>query len=649
MPTSARTRRALLRSGLAAWALAHAKGAVFAAGAPVAPADPAPGAANPAPAPAPGGEWAHAYAAFGQPKYPAGFDHFEYADPKAVRGGTLYLSNPDLRSSFDKYNTFTIKGQAPGGIAIFMMETLAIPSGDEPGTLYGLVAEAMNVAPDRSSIAFRIHPKARFTNGDPVTAADVQFVYETLIGKYVSPGYRAALAGVERAVVVDERTIRFDLKERTIDTLTTVAGLPVFSRKWGLGTDGKAKPFDQVITEYPITTGPYRIAAVDSGRRIEFERRDDYWARDLGIRRGFFNFDRVIYRYYKDGAVSMEAFKAHEFDLILEYSARRWSAVHAGVKWRDGRIKKEVMPVGTGAGFTSYELNLRRPVFADIRVRQALDLAFDFEWVNKRGQYKRTDSMFANSSFAAKGRPGPGELKLLEPFRAELPPAVFGPPYQPPVTDLDPIKLRDNLRKARDLLTQAGFSLGPDGVMRNSAGMRLEIEYMSAQDGAARTVAAWVVNLQKLGVILKVRQVDFALYIRRLETFDFDMVPIRTPDFTLPSALDMVNAFGTASASEEGSNNFRGVRSKAVDSVLAALGNARTMQELEDACRALDRIVTHSHWQVPNLYAANFRVSYWDRFERPKTMPLYYTIDSPSEVLPQWPIICWWLKPGERA
>lgn len=608
-----------------------------------------PATAPPAPTPAAAASatgWSHAYAPYSQPKYPAGFDHFEFADPQAKKGGTLYLANPDLRTSFDKFNPFTIKGQAPAGLTIFMMETLAIPSGDEPGTIYGLVAEAINVAPDRSSVAFRIHPQARFTNGDPVTASDMKFVFETLTSKYVAPAYRTAFAGVERAVVVDERTIRFDLKDRTVDTVNTVAGLPVFSRKWGLGPDGKAQPFDQVITEYPITTGPYRIALADSGRRLDLEKRADYWARDLGIRRGFFNFERVVYRYYKDGAVSMEAFKAGEFDIIQEYSARRWSQVHAGVKWRDGRIKKEVMPTGTGAGFTSYQLNLRRPMFADIRVREALDLAFDFAWINKRGQYKRTYSMFANSQFAAEGLPGPGELKLLEPFRSELVPAVFGPAYEPPRTDRGPLALRENLLKARDLLAQAGYSLGPDGVLRNAAGLRLEIEYMSAQDGAARTVAAWISNLEKLGVVLKVRQVDFALYRRRLETFDFDMIPIRTPDFTLPSALDYIDTFGSKAATEEGSGNLRGVRSKAVDSVLEALSNARTMQELQDACRALDRIVMHNHWQVPNLYAANFRVSYWDRFERPKTMPLFYTIESASDPLPQWPIITWWFKPG---
>ena len=592
----------------------------------------------------PSGVWSHAYAAYGEPKYPTGFDHFDYADPNAKKGGTLYLTNPDLRSSFDKYNYYTIKGQSPAGINIWMMETLAIPSGDEPGTLYGLVAEAISVAPDRSSISFRIHPKARFNNGDPVTATDVKYVFDSLTSKYAAPQFRSSYGGVERAIVVDERTIRFDLKDRTIDTVNTVATLPVFSRKWGLGKNGKTKPFDEIINELPITTGPYRIALADSGRRIEFERRSDYWARDLGIRRGFFNFDRIVYRFYQDGAVAMEAFKAGEFDLLQEYSARRWAQVHAGAKWRDGRIKKEVFPTGTGAGLQSYQFNLRRPIFADSRVREAIELGFDFSWINRRGQYKRTYSLFSNSQFAAQGLPSPGELKLLESYRAELPPAVFGPPYAPARTDTGPIALRENLRKARDLLTQAGYSLGPDGVLHNAAGLRLEFEYMDSQDGGARTTAAWRANLAKLGVIMKVRQVDRALYEKRQEVFDFDLIALRFNDFTLPSAAEYIDAYSSKSANEPGSSNYRGIRSKAVDAALAAMGQARTMQELQDGCRALDRIVMHNHWQVPDLYSGSFRVSYWDRFERPKTMPLYYTIDSGLEVLPQWPVTTWWLK-----
>ncbi len=606
---------------------------------------PAPAAASrAASAPAEAG-WSHAYAAFGTPKYPRGFAHFGYVEPQAPKGGTLYLGNPDRRTSFDKFNPFTIKGSAPAGISIFMLESLTVASGDEPSTVYGLLAEELRVAPDRSSITFRLNPKARFWNGDAVLAADVKHSFDMLNSKYAAPGYRIVFAGIAGATVLDERTIRFDLKDRTLDTLMTAAGMPVFSRKWGLGADGKPKQFDEIVTEHPVTSGPYTIALADNGRRIEFVRRPDYWGRDLGVRRGSFNFDRVVYRYYLDGAVKLEAFKAGEFDLMMEYSARRWARQHAGPKWRDGRIRKETFATGMGQGLQSYVLNLRRPVFADRRVRQALDLAFDFEWVNKYKQYKRAYSLFSNSPFAAVGLPGPGELKLLEPFRAQLPPEVFGPPYSPPRTDTGPNALRENLLKARALLADAGYKPGPDGVLRSPAGVPLVFEYLSPEDGAARTVAVWQRNLAKLGITMNLRRVDFALYRKRLEAYDFDLVGIATGDFTLPSPLDFLDGYGSKSADIPGAGNLRGVKSAAVDAVLAAMNQAQTLQELQDACRALDRIVLHQHWQVPDLYISDFRVSHWDRFERPKTVPLFYSIDNPGGLVP-WPLVAWWLKPG---
>jgi len=604
-------------------------------------------APSPAPAPATPPPWVHGWAPYGEPKYPRGFDHFEYAEPKAPKGGTIYLTNPDQRSSFDKYNPFTIKGQSPAGVTIFMFETLMQRSGDEPMTVYGLVAEEMQVAPDRSWVAFRIHPQARFNNGDAVLAEDVKHSYEALVSKYASPQYRTQFSGIERATVLDARTIRFDLAQRTADAVIQTANLPVFSRKWGTGPDGKAKPFDEIILDEPITSGPYRIAAADSGRRFELALRADYWAAQagLGVVKGFYNFERVVYRYYKDGAVQLEAFKAGEFDLIQEYSARRWARVHAGPKWRDGRIKKEVFETSIGQGHYGYMLNLRRPIFADRRVREAIDLAYDFPWINRYEQYKRTYSLFANSEFAAQGLPSAGELKLLEPYRATLPNDVFGPPYEPPHTGETPLASREALRRARDLLSQAGFRLGSDGVLVNAQGVRLEFEYMDAQDGGARTVAVWQQNLEKLGVRMNHRQVDFALYLKRLEGFDFDLVGVRSPDFTLPAALDLIDTFGSKLADEPGSNNLRGVKSRAVDAVLDAMNRATTYQELLDASRALDRIVMQQHWQVPAIYASNFRVSYWDRFGQPAKRPKYYTPDSALEPIPPWPIVTWWIKP----
>lgn len=599
-------------------------------------------AADGAPAPA----WTHAFAAYGEPKYPRGFAHFEYVNPDAPKRGTLYLGNPDRRTSFDKFNPYTLKGSSPTGVSILMFEALAERSGDEPGTMYGVVAEEMLIPPDRSSITFRIHPKARFNNGDPVTAADVKHAFDMLKSKGAAPAVRAQLAGATGAQVIDERTIRIDLADRTSDMLFNVASMPVFSRKWGQGADGKARAFDEIISEYPITTGPYTIASTNSGRGIEFARNPDYWARELGVRRGLFNFERVVYRLYSDRAVSMEAFKAGEFDLIQEFSVQQWVRQHAGAKWRDGRINKKVFVYGMGKGLQAYLLNQRRPLFQDRRVRQALDYSYDFEKVNLYNERRRSYSLFSNSDFAAAGLPTPGELKLLEPFRDKLPAEVFGPPYQPPRTDTEPNALRENLKKARTLLEQAGWKVGADGVLRNAKGEPFEFEYLETQGGSQFRNVTWQRNLAKLGIAMKPRTVDFALYRKRLETFNFDVITIRTPDFALPSAIDYIELLGSKTADVTGSGNFRGLKHPAVDAMVAALADAKTYEALRDASRALDRIIMHGHYQVPQLYAPGYAVSYWNKFGIPATMPKYYTIDENSD-WPVWAVGAWWSKDAE--
>ena len=594
---------------------------------------------------APAATWTHAHAAFGQPKYPAGFTHFDYADPDAPKGGTINLRNPDRRSSFDKFNPFTTKGNSPAGLGVFMFESLTVLGSDELQTMYGLLAEAIAVAPDKSSISFRLNPKARFTNGDPVTAEDVKYSFETVSGKYAAPGLRASLAGVERVVVLDSRTVRFDLRERTNDMLFTVGGLAVFSRKWALGPDGQPKRFDDIVSEYPLTSGPYTIAKADSGRRLEFKRDPNYWARDLGVRRGMFNWDRVVYRYYSDQAVGREAFKAGEFDIFKEYSGRAWVRQHKGVKWDDGRIKKDLFETSVGQGLQAYQLNLRRPLFQDIRVREALDYTYDFDTVNRLGLYKRAESQFNNSDFRAQGLPTPGELKLLEPFRAELPPEVFGPPYRAPTTGRDPKRLRQNLLKARDLLEQAGWKLASDGKLRNAKGEAFEFEFLSPGEGGR--MADWQANLEKLGITMKERNVDFALYRRRLEEYDFDMIAIAGGDFTLPDATGLLTAFGSQSADEKGNNNFRGVKSRAADHLIKLMAEAKTLEELRDAARALDRVIMWSHWQVPDLYASNEKSSYWTKFGMPAQRPRFFTIDTGSGFA-AWPLETWWIKDPAR-
>ena len=624
--------RALLSFGLA-W--------LFAAGAPQA------WSASESAGPEP--RWVHAYATYGEPKYGPDFTHFEYADPAAPKGGTLRLKNPDRRTSFDKYNPFTTRGNSPGGLLILTFETLAILSGDEPQTMYGVVAEAMQVAPDKSWISFRIDPRARFSNGDPVTAEDVKYSFESLSGKSASPAYQSVFEGVKKATVLDARTIRFDLREPSEDALFALGtNLYVFSKKWGLGADGKPKKFDEIVTDMPIATGPYKIGPVDPGRRIEFVRDPNYWARDLPVRRGWFNFDRVLYRYYKDDTVATEAFKAGEYDLVRVYGARTWNRQHKGPKWDDGRIRKELFETGFGQHMQAYDFNLRRPIFQDIRVREAIGLAYDFDTINNRYKmYRRASSMFNNSEFAAEGLPSAEELKLLEPFRKELPPEVFGPPYRAPETRGEPALLRANLLKARKLLEAAGWKLGPDGKLRNAKGEPFEFEYLSPEEGAR--MADWEKNLAKLGITMKIRQVDFALYRRRLEKYDYDMIAIVEGRFTLPSPTDYLRLYGSKSADEEGNNNFRGVKSAAVDHIIEAMNNAKTLDELRTATRALDRVVMWNHWQVPDLYFSRLPTSWWDKFGMPKVMPKYYSVDSPNDLQLAWPIDTWWIRdPAQR-
>jgi len=512
-------------------------------------------------------------------------------------------------------------------------------------------AEAMRVEPDLSAITFRLHPLARFSNGDAVTAADVKYSFDSLSGKYASPTYSSTLVGVRQATVIDERTIRFDLGERSSDTLFKLGALPVFSHKWGLMPDGTHTRFDEIVGEYPITSGPYTINVADSGRRIEFKLNPDYWARDLPVRRGFFNFARVVYRYYQDEAVATEAFKAGEFDLVRVYGASVWARQHKGPKWDDGRILKQAFTIGTGQGLQSYQLNLRRPLFQDIRVREALALTYDFETNNRYRLFKRANSLFSNSDFAAAGLPSTGELKLLEPYRRDLPPAVFGPPFIAPRTDSEAHALRRNLLQARTLLEAAGWKLAHDGRLRNVKGEPFEFEYLAPGDSVndAR-LKAWARNLGKLGIAFKVRNVDFALYSRRLEEYDFDMITIVEGAFSLPSVADYVTLYGSKSADEKGNNNFRGVKSAAVDHILDAMGRARTLDEFRDATRALDRVVMWNHWQIPELYADYEPMSYWDKFGIPAVRPKFFTADLPPDVDPQlpWPLTTWWIKDPAR-
>jgi peptide/nickel transport system substrate-binding protein/microcin C transport system substrate-binding protein len=593
--------------------------------------------------------WTHGWAAFGPPKYPPGFAHFDWADPAAPKGGTLWLRNPDRRSSFDKFNPFTLRGNAPAGLAVFVFEPLAVVSGDEPQTLYGLLAQWLRVAPDRSAVTFRLHPLARFADGQPVLADDVVHSFRMQSGPHAAPGLRAALGVVAQVDAPDARTVHFELRERSADAVFTVAGLRVFSRRWGAAADAAPRRFDELVSEHPIASGPYTIARADGGRRIEFVRNPQYWARDLGVRRGQFNFDRVVYRYYRDAAIAREAFRTGEFDILREFSSRAWVRQHRGARWDEGRIVKDAFETQVGQGMQSHQLNLRRAKFQDLRVRRALDLSYDFDTLNRLGAFRRVESVFSNSDFAAVGEPDAAERALLEPHRAELPPEVYGPAYRAPTTGRRPEQLRANLLQARALLQAAGWTLAADGRLRNAAGEAFDIEYLSPAEGAR--MPEWELNLRRLGIALRVRSVDFALYRRRLENFDFDVVTIVEGDFRLPDVTALTQTYGSRAADERGSSNLRGVRSRAVDRLLEAMAAATTLAGLRSAARALDRVVMWNAWQVPDLYAANEQASYWNRFGMPRVRPRYFTLESALSDLPPWALSAWWADdrlPGGR-
>ncbi len=577
---------------------------------------------------------AHGFALHGDLKYPPEFAHFDYVNPGAPQGGTLTLANPDRRTSFDKFNPFTLKGTAAPGLTSLMFETLLISSADESASAYGLLANDVTVAPDQLSVTFHIRPEARFVNGDPVLAADVKYSYDMLMSKAASPGYRSMCMDVKNVVAIGERSVRFEFKQRNAELPLIVGQLPVFSRKWTTKV-----PFDKLTFEEPITSGPYKIERYDAGRGIVFQRDPNYWGKNLAVRRGTFNFGRVVYRLYKDETARLEAFKAGEFDAIVEYRSKNWAKSYVGTKFRDGSLIKTEFQHRNGAGMQGFVMNMRKPMFQDVRVRQALILALDFEWLNRQlfyGAYKRLDSWFSNSELAASttfdGRPGPAELKLLEPLRAQLPSEVFGPDVVQPTTTA-PRSLRDNLREARRLLAQAGWTYD-DGALRNAKGEPMVFEFLDDGGAMSRVITAYVRNLEKLGIEVHQRTTDFALYQKRLEDFDFDMVSIRFPDSQSPGN-ELRDRFSAEAASMPGSDNLFGLKSAPVDKLVDAVLHAETRDDLITAGRALDRVLMHGYYIVPNWYSAFHRVAYRKELSYPTRLPYYYTAEG-------WILSNWW-------
>jgi microcin C transport system substrate-binding protein len=578
------------------------------------------------------------YAVWGNFKYPPGFDHFEYVNPQAPKGGELRLVAGSRASTFDKYNPFTLKGLAPSFLGDLLFEGLLTGSMDEIGVGYGLLAEDVEVAPDRLSATFRVRAEARFHNGDPVLAQDVKHSYDTLISKYAAPGYATQLVNVAGCDVVDDRTVRYRFKVPDRQLPLVVGGLPVFSRKWGSG-----KTFDQVVMDVPIATGPYRIGPVRFGKDITYVRDPNYWARNLPVRRGMNNFERITVKIYRDNTAQLEALKAGEFDLMEFFSAGDWTRRLNGPRVDRGEIVKMPFRHRRPDGFYSYLLNNRLDKFKDRRVRYAIDLALDYEWMNLhlfRGSYARVKGIFGNTDCEANGLPSKEEVALLEPFRADLPAETFGPMAVPPRTD-DGHSLRENLRRALALLKQAGWEIR-DGALRNARGEPLTIELLDTTEArSVTTTAAWKRALAKIGIELRYRTVDYALYQERLDNFQFEMTGISFPGTHFPGA-EYADLFGSKAADTKGSGNLAGIKNPAVDTLVKAITGAENRDELLAACRALDRVMAHEVYMVPAWTSRETRIAYngW-RLERPAAVPPY-----PPEGVPymEWPMTVWWAR-----
>lgn len=591
----------------------------------------------------------HAFSQYGKPKYEEGFNHFDYVNPNAPQGGTLTLPNPDRRTSFDKFNPFTLRGVAAPGIGALMFESLAIGSSDEVSSIYGLLADDISIAKDKLSVTFKIRSNAKFSDGSPVLASDVKYSFDTLMSKLSNPQFKTIYADIKQAVVVSDRVIRFDFKARNGEAPILVGTMPIFSRNWGRQADGSIKPFDKLTFDTPIGSGPYVIESHQSGRNIVFKKNPNYWGANLNVRRGMFNFDRVMYKLFSDDTIRLEALKAGEFDALVEYRAKLWAKSYVGPRFNDGTLIKKNFEQHNGAGMQGFAMNTRRDLFKDPRVRQALGLALDFEWLNRQifyNQYRRLDSYFANSdlgaSYVPNSMPSDAELKLLKQLDKQypgyIPPAVYGPMLSPVSTN-PPSSLRDNLRKARKLLEEAGWTYR-DGALRNKAGKPFEFEIVEDSPFLLRIITAYIRNLEKLGIKAEVRTSDYALYQKRLEDYDLDMTTVRFPDSQSPGN-ELWDRFGSAAASEKGSDNLMGVKSPVVDALIGQIVKSETREQLYVATRALDRVLTNNYYVVPHWYNPIHRIAYRKEMQYPKP-PLYYSAES-------WILSNWWRDPAQPS
>ena len=572
----------------------------------------------------------HGLSAFGVLKYPPGFSHFDYVNPDAPKGGRLSMIGTAGLTTFDSFNNYILKGDPAQGLA-FLFDSLMTRALDEPDAVYGLVASSAEVTPDGKSVVFHMRPQAKFADGSPVTAEDAVFSFETLKEKG-HPSLALPLRDVTKAEALDPHTVRYTFEgDLTRDLPRIVATLPLLSKAYYT-----EHPFKQTSLDRPLGSGPYKIAAFKPGTNVTYKRRPDYWAKDLNVNRGRFNFDELRYEYYRDRTLELEGLLSGIFDLREEFTSVNWATSYNVPALKDGRLIRLTLPDDSPSGAQGFFINTRRDKFKDPRVREALGLAFDFEWSNKKlffGLYDRTHSFFQNSDIMAVGPPSAEELKLLEPFRDRLPQEVFGKPYLPPVTDATG-RNRENLRRAKELLNAAGFADYQDP----GDGKVLDVEILTFSPSFERIINPYIQNLKKIGINASLRRVDPAQYERRMKTFDFDVTTQRYTMNLTPS-VELKSFWGSEAAGIDGSFNLAGISDPVVDALIDKVVAAKNRDELVTATRAVDRVLRTGHYWVPHWYKASHNLAFWNKFSRPSIKPQY----------DRGVITTWWFDPARAA
>lgn len=558
----------------------------------------------------------HAISTHGSPKYSKDFTHFEYANPNAPQGGTLRVAEI---GTFDSLNPYSLKGRAELNTLLLMQDHLMESSLDEPSVHYGLIAESVEYTDSRKWIIFHLNPKATFSDGTPITAEDVVFSFETLM-KDGGPQYKLYWADIEKAEVLSKHAVKFHNNNPGNTELFTILGqVPVLPKHYWSSRD-----ITKSTLEIPVTSGPYTVESVDPGRKITYKKVKNYWAQNVPTRKGMFNYEQVEATYYKDPDVRLEAFKAGEFDIQFEGTAKNWATAYDIPAVKSGKMIKVEIPDHNSKGMNGLIFNLRKEKLQSAALRQAINYAFDFEWTNKNifyNAYSRTDSFFENSPMASQGTPSVEELSILNKHKKNIPEDVFTKTYIQPTTDGSGNN-RKNLKTAKAILTSAGYKISNGKLIDPKTKQPVTLEIIESSSVYEGLINPWIANLKKLGIEANFRVVDASQYISRVKSFDYEATILGIPQ-SLSPGNEQRYYWGSNTIDQEGSRNYMGISNPAIDAIIELVINAKTHREQITATRALDRILLHSHFAVPLHHSDKFRVAYWNKFSRPEVPPKY--------------------------